>query len=226
MDRKKLCILIIICIAIVLPSLYPIMNAQGASTSLEPIALEEARTYIPQGLLLVQGVIQVLSKGLPGMSAYEREQFERIFDPSGSGEIDAEFVTDALENYRKIERRLQSQLSLEYKQDSDMCQGMRMYYTDFTRIYVCPYFNTVSNPERKVRGLVHEIAHMALLAGDRPYYHPKTYSASYNRLTPRGPWFNQLPVIGPVLREIVRGDTLHHPDAYSWYAYLVVSQKY
>ena len=225
MDRKKGRSLIIIWISILLQSLYPTSAAQGFSNNQEAQALEEVRSYVPMGLEMVSGAMQVLSKGLPGMTAYEMEQFERIFDPSGSGEIDVDFVEAVLKNYRKIERRLEGLVFVEYEQDSRMCQGMRLYYTDFINIHVCPYFKSVSDPERKARNLLHEFAHMGLLSGDRPYYHPKTYSASYNRLTPRGQWFNQLPVVGPILREISRGDTLYHPDAYAWFAYLMFSKK-
>ena len=56
-----------------------------------------------------------------------------------------------------------------------MCTGMRLYYTDFTKIHVCPYFNTEQKAGRKERVLVHEVAHIALLVVDRPYYDPRSY---------------------------------------------------
>jgi hypothetical protein len=37
----------------VLQSLYPVMNAQEASTNQEQLALEEVRPYLPQGLQMV-----------------------------------------------------------------------------------------------------------------------------------------------------------------------------
>ena len=101
-----------------------------------------------------------------------------------------------------------------------MCTGIRLFYTDFVQVYICPYITQEDNIERKARVLIHEVAHMALLVTDRPYYDPKSYSSRYNALTPQGSWSTKIPVIGHIIREIVHSDTLYHPDAYSWFATL------
>jgi hypothetical protein len=159
------------------------------------------------------------------MSPEEREQFEHIFDPSGSGAIDDEYLEDVISNYRKIENRLENSFVLQYEEESDMCDNMRLFYTDFFKIHICPYFIGEEDSIRSARVLVHEVAHIALLAGDRPYYHPKSYSASYNDLVPRGSWATQVPVVGIIVREISQSDTLYHPDAYAWFASLMHSKS-
>jgi hypothetical protein len=57
---------------------------------------------------------------------------------------------------------------------------------------------------------------------DRPYYRPT--SKFYAELTPRGSWTSQLPIVGPVIREIVASDTLYHPDAYAHFALVASGQ--
>lgn len=100
-----------------------------------------------------------------------------------------------------------------------MCEGMRLYYTDFIKIHVCPYLNiTETSVNRMARVFVHELTHMALLVADRTYYDPKSYSSRYAELTPRGHWTAQIPLIGLIFREIARSDTLYHPDGYSHFA--------
>jgi hypothetical protein len=64
---------------------------------------------------------------------------------------------------------------------------------------------------------------MSLLVVDRPYFHKNTYSTRYQALTPRGPWTAQLPLLGPLFREIAHSDTLYHPDAYAWFAIELVA---
>jgi hypothetical protein len=43
-------------------------------------------------------------------------------------------------------------------------------------------------------------------------------------MTPRGSWTSQLPIVGPVIREIVANDTLYHPDAYAHFALVASGQ--
>jgi hypothetical protein len=216
--------LFIICIAILLFDLHATREVQATSEAALQ-ALDEANSYIPVGLLMIDSAVEVLSRGLSNLSPDEKEQLERIFDPSGSGTIDQEYLNAVLDNFHKIQRQFEKPSSLKYEESSSMCQRMRLYYTYFFKIYVCPYFTIENDGERKARDLVHEIAHIALMSGDRPYYNVKTYSASYNRLTPRGSWATQVPVIGPIFREILRGDTLYHPDAYAWFAAIMYSRQ-
>lgn len=219
MKKRIRWITITISFTILLVNVIPTRNVRALPDH-EAKVIDEANTYIPTSLDMVDSAVEVLSKGLSGMTPDELEQFERIFDPSDSGTIDQEYVDDVIENYRKIRSRLEGSLSFEYTEESEMCDGTRLYYTDFITIKICPYFNTESDSVRKTRVLVHEVAHIALLAKDRPYYHPKSYSSSYNSLTPRGSWITQVPVVGMIFREISLGDTLYHPDAYAWYASL------
>jgi hypothetical protein len=222
--KKKHWILRIIYISILLLGAGPTREVQATSENALH-ALNEVRSYIPMSQQMVDSAVVVLSKGLSSMTPDEREQFERIFDPSDSGTIDQKYVDAVLDNFHKIQRRLENSLTLEYEENSDMCEGMRLYFTDLFKIYICPYINSGADTERKARVLVHEVAHIALWSVDRPYYDPKSYSASYQRLTPRGSWATQMPVIGPIFREIFHSDTLYHPDAYAWYASLMFSEQ-
>lgn len=225
MKNKKRWLVIIVCVAILLQGVKAVGNAHALSSDEERV-LEEVEVLIPVSQEMVESAEEVLSQGLSDMSPEDREQFERIFDPSGSGGIDDNFVEAVLNNYRKVESRLENSFVLQYEEESDMCEGMRLYYTDFFKIHVCPYFKSEDDSVRKARVLVHEVGHIALLAGDRPYYDPKTYSSRYNKLTPNGSWANQIPLVGKIFREISHNDTLYHPDAYAWFASLMFSKSY
>jgi len=224
MKNKKHWFFIVISIAILLQVLQVAGNVRALSNDEEKV-LEEVEALVPVSQQMVDSAVEVLSKGLSNMSPEEREQFERIFDPSGSGAIDDDYIEDVINNYRKIEHRLENSFVLQYEEESDMCDNMRLFYTDFFKIHICPYFIGEEDSIRSARVLVHEVAHIALLAGDRPYYHPKSYSASYNKLAPRGSWATQVPVVGIIVREISQSDTLYHPDAYAWFASLMYSRS-
>jgi hypothetical protein len=167
---------------------------------------------------MIDNAVTVLDQGWSGMAPSEREQFSRIFDPANTGQIDDRYVETVRNNYLKIRQRLDENLAIEYSENSDLCTGQRLYYTDFLKLYVCPYFTEEHRAERKVRTLIHETAHMALLVVDRPYYDPNSYSSRYNALTPKGSWVTEIPVIGHLIREINHNDTLYHPDTYAWLA--------
>ena len=148
----------------------------------------------------------------------ERAQFSTIFDPGNTGQIDQGYIETVRKNYLKIRQKLNSNFTVEYAENSGMCVGQRLYYTDFLKMHFRPYFTNKHREERKVRTLIHETAHLALLVVDRPYYDPKSYSSRYNALTPQGSWVTQIPVFGHLIREIVHNDTLYHPDTYAWLA--------
>jgi hypothetical protein len=171
---------------------------------------------------MVDGAITVLSRGWHGMSSTEREQFQRFFDPANTGDIDAQFLSQVLDNYRQIREQFDKELTFEFEAESQMCDLMRLYYTDLFKIHVCPYFATETRTDRLARQLVHEMTHIALLVVDRPYYYPT--SSAYATLTPRGPWTAQIPVIGPLFRELAHSDTLYHPDAYARFAAELVAE--
>ena len=178
----------------------------------------QIRALIPVGKAKVTHAIQVLSGGWSTMSTTQQSVFNRFFDPSGSG-FDGNFVDDVLHNFRLIRREFDDDLTVECSSAGGLCTGQRLYYTYWGNIYVCPYFNISTNATRKQRDFVHELAHNAMYALDRPYYSPS--STEYSELTPRGIWSNQIPVIGAISRVISRSDTLYHPDAYSWFAFTV-----
>ena len=167
---------------------------------------------------MIDQAVDVLSTGFDNLSAQELELLNNIADPGSTNQIDQAYITEMLVNFKKIKDRLGNDLVIEYSADSDMCTGMRLFYTDFIRIYVCPYYLEEDRVERKARVLIHEVAHMALLVTDRPYYDPKSYSSVYNALSPRGSWVTEIPVIGHIVREIAHNDTLYAPDTYSWLA--------
>lgn len=182
----------------------------------------EVQDLIPMSVELVDQAMAVLSKGWPAMSPAEREVFLLLYDPSNSGEVDERFVELVLENYRRIRTTLNQPIPIEYEPGSSTCVGERIFYTDIVRLHVCPYFLSVGNDRLNARTLIHEYVHIALLVADRPYYDPA--SADYAALTPYGSRANQLPLVGPIIREITRGDTLYHPDAYAHFTVAVSGQ--
>jgi hypothetical protein len=171
---------------------------------------------LPQSIRIIDDAMATLQKGWEGMDQDERKLFLRYFDPGNTGEVDAAFVQEVIENYRTIRRGFDRNITLVYKAESRDCIGMRLYYTDLIKIYVCPYINQEQSDKRAAQDLVHEMAHISLLVVDRAYYSPT--DPRYQSLTPNGHWTAELPVVGKILREIARADTLYHPDAYSRYA--------
>lgn len=165
---------------------------------------------------MVNKAVEVLSKGLNGLNEAEWEAFQRFYDPGHTGEIDQEFVESVVHNYQRIGRGLDGRPSLIYEPNSRFCQGMRLYYTDFSNIHVCPYVLIDTRDSRLARDLMHEVAHMTLFVLDRAYYYPNF--TPYESLTPRGYWTARLPLVGHLFRELARADTLYHPDAYSHFA--------
>jgi hypothetical protein len=200
-----------------------ILVAGATSEEEHNVAIQKVHAVFPDGVQMVDAAITTLAQGWSGMSAEERALFLRYFDPSNTGEIDDAYVLEVLENYRKIRRRLDEEMVLVYAGDSDDgCSMMGLYYTDFNKVYVCPYMNSETNGTRIARGLVHETAHMAFVVFDRAYY--STSNSAYTSLTPRGHWSGRLPVIGRLMREIVRSDTLYNPDTYAHFAVQLVAQ--
>ena len=110
-------------------------------------------------------------------------------------------------------------------------RDQRLYYTHWGNVFVCPYFKTETSDTRRARDIVHELAHNAMHAVDRPYFGG---GHSHSGLSPRGSWPLQLPVLGYGYRLIggiahliggpetgMLNDTLYHPDAYSMFAFEV-----
>jgi hypothetical protein len=137
--------------------------------------------------------------------------------------VDDEFLQAVLNNYQKIRKTLAEDLTIVHEPNSRHCEMMTLFYTDFFKVHTCPYILEEGNPQRIARDLVHEVAHMAWLVFDRSYYYPN-YS-NYTKLTPYGHWSAQIPLIGPILREALRSDTLYNPDTYSKYAAELVNPQ-
>lgn len=197
----------------------PVVPARAAARSAtEEAAAAEVQALVPLSLGFVDGAMATLSQGWTGMSEAERDAFLQIYDPAGTGEIDERFVAQVLENYGKIRRTMAGDMRVDYAPFSARCEGQRLYYIYPSHLLVCPYFFAEQNDLRKARTLIHEMAHRALWAADRPYYRPT--SKQYAALTPNGSWMTGIPLAGRLLRELLRGDTLYHPDAYAHFALL------
>lgn len=218
LNKKVRYIMATLWVAVTVQSAVP--SPATAATLNQPNTeiIAEVQSLIPMSIQMIDQAEAVLSHGLDEMTPDTLEMFNNIFDPGDTGEIDQAFIEVVLANYEVISSRLEAGIKVEYAGDSDQCTGMRLYYTDFVRIYICPYYMEEDKIERKARVLIHEVAHIALLVTDRPYYDPKSYSSQYNALTPRGSWVTEIPVIGHVLREIAHTDTLYSPDTYAWFA--------
>lgn len=219
MKRKVLNQAITILCGMIILQVLTTSPAQAAvPSSTNNNTFREIHSLVPDSIRQIDNALAVLDQGWEGMTTNQQEQFNRIFDPGNSGQIDDDYLETVRENYLKIRQKLNQNLTIEVVGDNDICTGQRLYYTDFLKVYACPYFQEELRQERKVRTLIHETAHMALLVVDRPYYDPNSYSSRYNKLTPQGSWVTKIPLFGHLIREIVHNDTLYHPDTYAWFA--------
>jgi len=207
---------IILLTALFLQMASPLQARSAQAAALDAQMAWELAAVRPVSLEMIDVTLAGLNAGWAGMSPAQQALFLIYFDPAGTGEVDEAFISAVRENYRRIEHAFAGELPLYYEPHSRLCQGMRLYYTDLVALHVCPYYLMEMNDLRKARTLIHEYAHIALLARDRPYY--RSTSQAYARLTPRGSWPSQLPLVGPLIRELAASDTLYHPDAYAHYA--------
>jgi hypothetical protein len=120
-------------------------------------------------LEMLDSAIEVLSGGLAEMNENQQALFRHYFDPGNTGDVDEEFVQQVLENYLKIRRRSDRTIRIEFKTESRMCVGERLYYNNLFTVFVCPAFRADHSDTRRARDLVHEVSHVALRALDRPY---------------------------------------------------------
>lgn len=187
----------------------------------DPQTAGRIESALPRSIQILDTAMATLEKGWEGMGPDERTLFLHYFDPGNTGEVDEAFVRDVLENFRKVRGGFDRELKVIYESESKVCYGMRLFYTDFSNIHICPYIHEETNPDRVARDLLHEMVHISLLVFDRAYY--SSSDPRYRALTPRGHWSAELPVIGRIVREIVRADTLYHPDAYARFALAVTT---
>lgn len=217
MSKRKVKVLaVIFFIGLVMRWVIPVVSARGSNRPQEAMVVQQVRALTPLSIQMVDQALATLSGGWSGMSPAEQEAFLNLYDPANAGGINEEFLQNVSGNYQRIRSALEKDIAITYEPDSDRCEGRRLYYTDLVSLHVCPYFLAEPDETRRARTLIHEFAHIALRVTDRPYYRPT--SKSYAELTPRGSWANQLPLVGPVIREILGSDTLYHPDAYAHFA--------
>ena len=197
----------------------------------DTVVIPKVRSLIPTAIAKTEKAIQVLSPGWSKMTAQQRTVFNKYFDPGNTGEVDAQFVSDVLANFRAIRREFDDDLTFECVPAGGMCSDQRLYYTHWGNVFVCPYFKTETSDTRRARDIVHELAHNAMYAVDRPYFGG---GHGHSSLSPRGSWPLQIPVLGYGYRLIggiahliggpetgMLNDTLYHPDAYSMFAFEV-----
>jgi hypothetical protein len=180
---------------------------------------QQVNSLIPYSQEMVNAAILLLENEWHGMSLAERQRFSQLFDPGNSDQIDNAYVLEVLQNYRLIQKQLEEPIYVRAFVNDGRCVNRQLYYTDMRFIYVCPYFAEESKMERKARDLIHEVAHMAMFVSDRPYYYPNTFSQRFRELTPRSPFESSLPIADYLICELLRQDTLHHPDCYAWFAF-------
>ncbi len=180
--------------------------------------IPDVRKNIDSAIAKVTHAIAVLGTGWSGMSPPEKVVFNQYYDPSGSGGVDEQFVRDVRSNYQLILNELGNDLVIECETQCDNPSPYAYLDASFwiirSNIHVCPPFLTTSFAER-VKTIIHEAAHLALVAYDRPM----PGQPDYSQLTPRGPGAAQIPVIGALIRVIARSDTLYAPEAYALFAY-------
>ncbi len=223
MSRKKVGRTIIVMSGLAILLMVSHLWTNGAAAHEEQLRVEDqVRAITPLSTQMVEQAMAVLEDGWTGLGPLEKKALELLYDPGHTGEVDSSYVADVRENYQRIHETLKQSVTVRYEPDSNRCLGQRLYYTDLVTLHVCPYFLIEQNPVRKARVLIHEMAHKALLVADRPYYQPG--SEAYARLTPTGSNLGRLPVVGPLIREILRADTLYHPDAYAHFAVAVSGQ--
>jgi hypothetical protein len=197
-------------------------NLNGAFGDPEARLTARVRLVIPMSLKMIDVAINVLDKGWDGMDPIEQYYFRLFFDPGDTGLIDQEFVQEASLHFQKISAELEGTITLVLESESEHCEHERLYFTYWRYVHVCPFFVEDPNPQWMASVLVHELAHIALKVNDREYYNPT--SEAYASLTPRGPQVTQVPVVGPIIREILRTDTLYHPDAYAWFGAMMLHE--
>lgn len=221
MALKMLLALIALIVATLVLKTKLVQAADGRAVE-ETIVDQELELIRPMSVTMVESAMDVLSKGWSEMAPGEQEAFLLLFDPSNSGALNDAYVARVRQNYQKIRDAFDQEIDADYEPDSDYCIGERLYYTDPYKLHICPYFLVETITSRKARSLIHEVAHLALPALDRPYYAPD--SAQYGALKPTAGWITELPLVGPVVREILREDTLFHPDAYAHFSLAVSGQ--
>jgi hypothetical protein len=174
----------------------------------------DMRNIVKEAISKVDNAIQVLGKGWDKMSAPEQATFNKYFDPSASGNVDAGFVGEVLVNFRSILSELSKGYTIECETNTNSTCPTAKAYTMGSNIHVCPLI-FLEPQNSRVKTIIHETTHNALRALDRAYFWD---TAGYQKMTPRGPWPGRIPLIGPAINALVRRDTINAPDAYACFA--------
>ncbi|CAG0930516.1 hypothetical protein TFLX_01799 [Thermoflexales bacterium] len=177
--------------------------------------IPDTRKTVGLAIDKVKHALQVLGKGWVGMSPAEKAVFNQYYDPSATGGVDEQFVRTVRFNFQLILNELRDDLVIEC--ETKCGDPTTQAWIFLGNLHVCPPFLTDTEKER-VATIIHEIAHSALWAADRPYY-SSAPNSDYSQMTPRGSWAVQIPVVGALVRVIARSDTLYAPDAYAYFAY-------
>lgn len=179
----------------------------------------------------VNRAVASLEPGWALMDPADKAAFNQYFDPSNTGDIDDGFVRDVRANFLRIGSYMRS---LRFDCDpssqtlcgtsSRLCAGGRLMWTCFGNLHVCADNYPGAEEQRKIRTIIHESAHNALLTTDRAYGNrPDEFSG----LAPRGSGvlgralnvLGQIPVLGLLFRALPgNNDTINNPDSYAYYA--------
>jgi hypothetical protein len=178
----------------------------------------------------VDRAIASLAPGWKGMIPANKAAFTQYFDPSGSGQIDDDFVSSVRNKYQMIRSSMRS---LRFDCDPGSrtlcgtsqrwCVGGRLMWTCFGNLHVCPTAYQAASPDFKIETIIHESVHNALLTTDRAY----SNEAGFKKLSPRGSGFwgsvlnflGKIPVLGVLFRSLPgNNDTINNPDSYAGYS--------
>ena len=213
----------------------PIIARQASTTRPPTTTFEDCdaamqadlRAKHPPAVDRVRNAITSLQPGWARMTPANKTIFRQYFDPANSGNIDESFVSDVRTNYGHIRDYMRS-LRFECDPTSwNLCgtqQGKcanALMWTCFGNIHVCTnHYPSASDPE-KIKTIIHESAHNALMTTDRAY----VGDAGFSNLSPRGSGFGRflnilsnIPVLGLLFRALGTNDSINNPDSYSHYA--------
>ncbi len=197
-------------------TLGPVLQ-DAAFEDCPPQKITTIRSALPLVGQNINRAISVLRTNWGTMNVAQKTVFNQYFDPGATGGVDQSFIDDVLHNFRLLKQEYDGGMTFECEDGTGQCNVQNRYgWTVFGNIHICPYFFNMT-PSSQSWGLLHELTHNALHAVDRHYGH----EPGFQNLTPRGTVANQIPVIGPLVRVIVRDDTLYNPDSYALFAFNV-----
>lgn len=195
----------------------------------DPSLQDDLRAKHPAALARVGRAVATLSPGWDRMAPQDKAVFQRYFDPSGSGEVDAKFVREVRDNFIRI-RGYMGRLTFDCDPNSrtlcgssqKWCVGSRLMWTCFGNVHVCgETYRNMNDDAFKIETLIHEATHNALHVTDRAY----ATSTGFQKLRPKAGgilgFLANVPLLGvlfrPLLKLLGSSDTLYNPDSYARY---------